>query len=372
MTAPFRSPEEYEATAHRLYSLGRYDEALTLLRDAAALYPGSVDLRVGIGYAYLALEQIAWAREAFELALILEPEHTDALAGMGEVALVIGQMRLGLGCFQRLLDLGEADDLDLMLQVGRALFREGFFVEALRYFESARVHHVDAAELAAALGYTTHRLGLDADAFYWLRRAIALDGNLAEPRIYLANILYERNENAAALFQFMRLAPDDHEDELGLWRTIELLKCARGLDDESAELLPWLARIASVGGEYSPEDIILIETSIRLDDGGSADPTQIELFGTLMSDVPGMQRRGAKAGGHLIETLDGLTLRGNWDDLLLQLQVVEGAWPDGTVGEFMELFAERGQAETGVRIPTTDAEAFLRGAALAGVIRILE
>ena len=39
---------------------------------------------------------------------------------------------------------------------------------------------------------------------------------------------------------------------------------------------------------------------------------------------------------------------------------------------YMNSLARRGQAETGVVIPTTDAEAFIRGSAEAGVLRILQ
>ncbi|HPF60615.1 MAG TPA: tetratricopeptide repeat protein [Gemmatimonadales bacterium] len=373
MTEPFRSSEEFDEQAHQLYNEGRYDEALTLLREGLQLHPQSVELHVGVGYAQLASEQYAWARQAFEFALILDPEHEDALAGLGETALVIGHLQQALTAFQRLIDLGYDDDHELMLQVGRALFREGFFVEARRYFELARAHHGESAELAASLGYTAHRLGLEADAFYWLRRAIALDEGYPEPRIYLANILYDRGENGAALHHFARLRPEDHFDDLGIWRTIELLKVARGLEDEHAELLPWLARLAELGGEPSPEEMLLGEIEGLLPDGSRLDPNQLELFGTLMREVPEMHKRGASEPvGHVIETLDGLTLRGTWDDLLLQLQAVEGAWPDGTLTEFMQAFAQRGHVETGVRIPVTGAEAFLRGAAEAGVIRILE
>ena len=372
MTEPFRSSEEYDEQAHQLYNEGRYDDALTLLQEGLLRYPQSVDLHVGVGYAQLASEQYAWARQAFELALVLDPEHEDALAGFGEVSLMTGQLEHALGAFQKLVELGYDDDHELMLQVGRALFREGFFIEARRFFELARTHHAESSEVAASLGYTAHRLGLDADAFYWLRRALALDAEYPEPRIYLANILYDRGENGAALHHFSRLVPETHFDDLGLWRTIELLKLARGVGDDDPELRPWFARLAEIGGDASPEDALLAEIESMQPDGTRQDPNQLELFGTLMRDVPGMQRRaGADPQAHVIETLDGLTLSGSWDELLVQLQTVEGAWADGTLAEFMAAFAQRGQAETGVRIPLTDAEAFLRGAAEAGVIRLL-
>src|ERR687898_1975080 len=111
MPTPFLSSEEY-------------DEALTVLREGLALYPSSVELHIGVGYARLAREEHAWARRSFEEALVLEPEHEDALAGLGETLLKFGLEEAALRCFRRTLELGYSDDLDLMLQIGRALFRE--------------------------------------------------------------------------------------------------------------------------------------------------------------------------------------------------------------------------------------------------------
>lgn len=373
MTEPFFSSDEFDEQAHQLYNEGRYDDALALLRDGLTRYPQAVELHVGAGYAQLAREEYAWARQAFEFALVLDPDHEDALAGLGEVLLVIGHIEGSLRAFQRTIELGFDNDHELMLQVGRALFREGFFAEASRFFERAQVHHARSPELAASLGYTAHRLGMDADAFYWLRRALALESEYTEPRIYLANILYDRGETAAALKHFSRTRPDDHFDDLGIWRMIELLKGAGGLRDEAPELQEWLARLAELGEEASPEDQLLAEIEGLQPDGTPRDPNQLELFGTLMRDVPEMQRRtGGEAAVHVIETLEGLALRGSWDELLLQLQTVDGAWADDTLVQFMHAFAQRGQAETGVRIPVTSAEAFLRGSADAGIIRILQ
>src|SRR5690606_13364424 len=149
-------------------------------------------------------------------------------------------------------------------------------------FELARSHHDDSAELAASLGYTAHRLGLDADAFYWLRRALALDPSYAEARIYLGNILYDRGDNAPALYHLARLQPEDHFDDLGVWRTIELLKVARGIaDDDDAELRPWFLRLAELGSEATAEDQLFGEIESLQADGSRLDPNQLELFATL-------------------------------------------------------------------------------------------
>ena len=80
MANPFLSSEEYDERAHQLYNEGQYDEALDVLREGLALYPNSVELHIGVGYAYHAREEFAWARRSFEEALVLDPEHEDALA----------------------------------------------------------------------------------------------------------------------------------------------------------------------------------------------------------------------------------------------------------------------------------------------------
>lgn len=373
MTEPFLSSDEYDEQAHQLYNEARYDDALALLRDGITRYPQAVELHVGVGYAQLAREEFIWARQSFEHALLLDPEQEDGLAGFGETLLMIGQVPGALRAFEQVVALGYDDDHELMLQIGRALFREGYFAEARRIFERVHHHHPESPEIAASLGYTSHRLGMDADALYWLRRSLELEAGFAESRIYLANILYDRGEISAAMLHFARTMPEDHVDDLGIWRVIELLKTARGASDDDPEIREWLARLAELDRDSSPEDALLDEIEGLQPDGTPRDPTQLELFGTLMRDIPGMQRRPPAApGAHVIETLSGLALRGSWDELLLQLQAVEGAWADNTLTEFMQSYAQRGATETGVRIPLTGAEAFLRGSAEAGVIRIVE
>src|SRR3954465_2386689 len=130
MPTPFLSSEEYDERAHQLYNEGHYDEALGVLKEGLSLYPNSVELHIGVGYAYHAREEFAWARRSFEEALILDPEHEDALAGLGETLLKFGQQAQATKMFRHTLELGYQDDLELMLQIGRALFREGLIEES--------------------------------------------------------------------------------------------------------------------------------------------------------------------------------------------------------------------------------------------------
>ena len=181
---PFLSSEEYDERAHQLYNEGQYDEALEVLREGLALYPNSVELHIGVGYAYHAREEFAWARRSFEEALVLDPEHEDALAGLGETLLKFGQQEAALRSFRRTLELGYEDDIELMMQIGRALFREGLIGEAREYFETAAQQSPDSAEAVSCIGYAQHRMGDDESAIGTLRRALKLDEDHTEARIY--------------------------------------------------------------------------------------------------------------------------------------------------------------------------------------------
>src|SRR5438445_426679 len=123
MAEPFLSSDDYDERAHQLYNEAQYDQAIEVLRAGLGIYPHAVELHVGMGYARLAREEYMWARRAFEEAAGLDPDHEDALAGLGEVLLKFGDRAGAVACFERILALGFRDDQALMLQIGRALFR---------------------------------------------------------------------------------------------------------------------------------------------------------------------------------------------------------------------------------------------------------
>ena len=371
MSDAFRSSDEFDEQAHQLYNEGNYDDALAILKEGVSIYPNAIELQIGMAYAYLAREEYAWARRAFEGALSLDPDHEDGLAGLGETLLKIGDRQGAVRAFDRILQLGFGDDHDLMQQVGRALFRDGLVPAAHRFFELAVQAHPESSDAAASLGYSAHRLGRDGLALYWLRRSLEIEPTHAEARIYLANLLYDRGESDAALHHLDRTRPDDHFDELAIWRVIELKRSVYRLRDDDPELRPWLDRLEELAGDPDLVDLLLAEVEAQQPDGSVRDPNQLDLFGTLLVEPPTMQRRPAVPEQHQVATLSGATFRGSWDEIVLQMKDADAEWQDRSVVEFMEGHARRGHTETGVVIPVTDAEAFVRGSAAAGVVRIL-
>lgn len=389
MSNPFLSSEEYDERAHALYNEGRYDEALDLLREAIARYPSAVELHVGAGYARLARDEYMWARRSFEEALTLDPEHEDALAGLGEVLLKFGQVESGFRAFARTIELGYEDDIELMLQIGRALFREGFVETALEYFERAVSQASDNAEAVACVGYAQHRLGRDEDAIVSLKQALVLDGDFAEARVYLANLLYDAGDLDGSLREFERTTPEDHWDDLGILRLIELKKSVYRLADEDPEIKTWEARLVELGGEPDAIEELLAEVEQAVFEREHAEAQQahgqLEQLGGLLNELVAQQPGGDSTadafeavGGdtlvsdrsmHGVELRDGTTLEGTWEAIVQKLRDARDA--GRPLDEYMAREARRTYGATGQRIAFHAPEAFIRGSADAGMLRII-
>ena len=137
MPERFLGSEEYDEEAHKLYSDGDYDGALQVLKEGLSLYPNAIDLNIGLGYARLAREEYAWARRAFERASALDDSNEDALVGLGETLLRFGERQEALALFEQVARAGYDHDTELMLTMGRALYREALYTECRDIFAQA-------------------------------------------------------------------------------------------------------------------------------------------------------------------------------------------------------------------------------------------
>ena len=304
--------------------------------------------------------------------------------------LKFGLEEAALRCFRRTLELGYADDLDLMLQIGRALFREAslrdrreLFAVAQEFFEVAVQQAPESAEAIACVGYAQHRLGEDDAAVASLRKSLQVDNEHAEARIYLANILYDRGDYEASLYHFERTSTEDHWDELGIWRLIELKRAAYKLAEHDEDLKPWEERLTELGGELDDIDELFIEVDGAVaNESGEVEVArgQLELFGTLLSsladsraeDGVGAEAREVDLGDHSILTREGRELTGSWEEIVRSMRDADtDAAQDGSLREYMMRIARRTYRETGVRVPSHDVELFVRGNADAGILRIV-
>ena len=361
MPDPFLSSEEYDERAHKLYDRGDYEGALDTLKEALRLYPHSVELYVGLGYTRLAREEFAWAKQAFEKALVLDPEHDDGMVGLGETLLRFGRSDEALELFRKVRQGSSAEDSELLLSMGRALYREQRFEEARRYFTAVLKVQPDDAEATAALAFTLHRLGKEKAAVRELRGALALNPEHYEARIYLAHLLYDRGDWQGALDGFATLAPSQHWDPLAVWRLIELKRTVAGLDATDPELMVWEGRLDELEADVDPIDELLAEIE------ASAARDEAPVLQAAAEWSPQISQPDEK--WHRVLLPDGTAFEGTWLDIVRQLRDQAGR-SDETIAQFMRRWAEDARVRIGVGVPTDDAEAFLLAHARAGLLHI--
>jgi tetratricopeptide (TPR) repeat protein len=283
--------------------------------------------------------------------------------------LKLGQTAAGMKSFRRILELGYSDDIELILQVGRALFREGHLAEAKEFFEIAVQQTPENAEAVAMVGYAQHRLGDETGAVATLRKALQLDPEHSEARIYLGNLLYDLGEYEAALYQLDRTRPEDHWDELGIWRLLELRKSHLRLKDDDPSLRIWEERLGELAPEPDALDDLLAEIEQRASEQDEEQArSQLELFGALLVDLTDQKGQPER---HRIVGRDGQPYEGTWEEIVGAMRDAIAPGAARSLEEFMQAEARRGYALTGILIPTRDAESFLRASADAGLLRIL-
>jgi Flp pilus assembly protein TadD len=363
----FWSSEDYDERAHSLFDAGDLDGALETLKEGLALYPTAVDLYVGLGYARLAREEFAWARRAFQRALGLEPDHEDAMVGLGEVLLRFGHRDEALVLFRTVEEMGYEDDVELMLTMGRALYREGLFAFALDIFLRLSTVRPDAAEAIAASGYALHRMGDEVRAARYLRRALRIKPELHEAQVYLGHLLYDRGDWSAALQAFESVPPSEHWDALAVWRLVELKRSESGLGLDDFRLAPWLQCLEALETlENDPVDRLLAEVEARFSGEGGwplRDESQLELF----EREQGCDEAHSTLVRVRIE--GGTSFQGPWRDVVRQIRDAAG-FAHEPLARFMRRLAESWHQRMGSDVPLTNAESFLRGAAEAGVYEL--
>jgi len=356
-------PEEYDFEAQRLYDAGELDEALDLLREGLLLFPDAPELILTLGYTHLARETYGWARAAFAEVLDADPDHEEALVGLGDALLKLGERSRAFLAFERVRELGYGEDPELMLAVARALYREGLYERAASYYRRAGEH----AEATAELGYCHYRTGRRRAAARQLVRALQLDPQLYEARLFHGNLLYEEGDYEAALDAYLRVPPASMGDPLAAWRTVELLRGLRGLPSDDRGLEPYIEQLERLSEEPTPEDRLL--ERVRADVLGEAEAAaegrqQLDLFA-----LGGPAPRPREPEVHTVRARDGRVFTGDWLSIVGAMRD-QSDDPSVTIAEYMRETARMLTHLTGIRVPHDDPEAFLRASARAGVLQI--
>lgn len=98
----------------RLYAkMKRFSEAISLYKKALVLYPDADQLRIGLGFTYLAKNNLINAKNILELAAKKKPLNPEVWAGLGRVASLSGEEEKAEELYKKSLALNPSDTLTL-------------------------------------------------------------------------------------------------------------------------------------------------------------------------------------------------------------------------------------------------------------------
>ena len=354
--------DQYDAEAQRLYEVGDYDQALGLLKHALHRYPDSIELLVSLGYTRLAREEYAFARLAFRRALQIEQEHEEALAGIGDAMLKLGDRAGAFRAFDKLVELGFDRDVEIMICVGRSLLREDLLRRAERFFRLAEKADPKNPDAALDLAVTFYRGGDMEGALFWSCEATKLDPDLLAARALYGNVLYERGDFHAALEQLETIRAPKVSDPAVAWRIIELKRRLRDLDPDSDELQPYLLVLEELTGDPSPEDRILAE--VEAEAAG-----QVTRSSLAQLDLFGRPPEAVMREHHRVRAANGMIYEGNWEAIVRDMRNRSDQSALSMV-DFMRAEAFRLHARTGVAVSWETARAFIKDSARVGALAI--
>jgi tetratricopeptide (TPR) repeat protein len=107
-----------------LAKLGRFDQAIAVLESGLALAPEAVDLRMELGYVHLKRNHRANARALFLQVIAVAPQRHDAVAALAKVMALDGEYAAAADLYRRALGL-RPDDAVTRNSLGMCLLEMG-------------------------------------------------------------------------------------------------------------------------------------------------------------------------------------------------------------------------------------------------------
>jgi predicted O-linked N-acetylglucosamine transferase (SPINDLY family) len=181
--------------------LDRLDEAVGLLRTAAALEPGVAAHGVNLGIALCRQREFAAAAAVLEQAFAIEPCNADAAFNLGNALQGLGRAREAAARYRRAEELrpGHADAL---VNLGNAYRELGEFAAAAEAYEAALRAAPGCIAAMNNAGVLNRAMGRLDDAESMLRRALRIDPAQAALHDNLGSVLKDAGELDAAIACF--------------------------------------------------------------------------------------------------------------------------------------------------------------------------
>lgn len=245
VTALRPNPQCMNNLALALKALGRRDEYLATLRQAAALAPDQAAIQTNLGHALAAAGMAGEAVEAYGRAVALDPAAPGPRLDLAEALGASGRWADAEAAWRQAIAMAPGD-ADAHFGLGVTLRELGASHAALGELETALALAPGKPGLARALGDTCNLMGLHGAARRWYLKALAESGPGAALSSNLATVSLEQADFGEALPR-LREVTASYPDYLPGWHN--LLFCLNYHPEVTAEglladYLDWARRFA--------------------------------------------------------------------------------------------------------------------------------
>jgi len=262
---------------HSEISLKRYDRALAALKAYQAQQQDSAKLRNLEGSIYLAQNQPAAGRSAFEKALALDPRHLAANMNLAQLDLRDKQPAVARQRFDTVLQ-HDKHNVAAMSALADIAAMEGKTAQEISWLEQAVAEKPKATELGMRLAHAYLKDGQRAKATT-LARQLQVDG-VSNPRLseLLGQVQLSNGDASGALESFGKMVQQDPKSAQAWFGTATAhlmlknvaaassdLKKALALDPKLRPARLALAEIAQQ--QNRPAEVLAIARQMQKDDG---------------------------------------------------------------------------------------------------------
>lgn len=244
------------------YTNGRYAEAVEKLQKSTSMALNSFRAHLYLGLALNGERRYQDAIDALEIALDLDPEHLNALNGLGDAHLMLGDINEARAAYFRALKVRPEYPASLD-GIARSYESQAKDPEAIEYYRRAIKSNAGYAEAYSHLGELYLRQARYEEAVELLEEAVTIRPDFADGHTRLA-LAYSQlgmfNEAVASIERAIDLEPasPDHPAALGIIQVdLGLLVRAEATFLETLAIDPGhplalrgMAEIARRRGEY--------------------------------------------------------------------------------------------------------------------------
>ncbi len=193
-----------------LCQAGRLDAAIPCYREALKSHPDNHGILSNLGVCLQTTGQMAEAIECYEKALAVKPDALDTLVNLGHAMTETGAYDQAQNCFQRVLEI-KPDDIHGLLNLAHNLFKQGRLEDSADIYRKLLAVDPNNLEAYDNICVVLNKQGRLDELVEHCHAAIAIDPNHAEAYFLLGNALVDQGKlsDAAPMYEkALRLKPD--------------------------------------------------------------------------------------------------------------------------------------------------------------------